>query len=118
MPSTPQGSEEHFVRLVGGAAKAVEARVRKLRPTGWSGDEAADAGVRMTEERQRRLMADDANRASERIVPDVPRTPEPSASTRHQIAAESTARVTILSKRLLLLITDNRASPGDDVPTL
>ena len=96
--------------LFGARLTAVEARTAV--PTGWmnAGDDASDAVVRMTAERQRRSIAAAQSGATEPIVPSVPVSSEPSASTAPS-TVELTARTTIQNKASLDLSV-NRATPG------
>jgi len=98
-----------FRLLFGVRLTAVEARSEV--PTGWmnSGDDAADAVVRMTAERRRSSIAATQSGASEPIVSSVSVSPEPSASTAPS-TAELTARATIQSNASVGMSV-NRASP-------
>ncbi len=97
-----------FRLLFGVRLTAVEARSGV--PTGGmnSGDDAADAVVRMTAERRRRSIAATQSGASE-LVPSVSVSPEPSASTAPS-TAELTARATIQSNASVGMSV-NRAGP-------
>jgi hypothetical protein len=107
----------HFISTAAGALRSlyglrltpVEARAGA--PLDWlnSGDDAADAAVRMTEERRRRSIAA-TQPPTEPISPSVPVSSEPSASTAPS-TVELTARATIQNKASLGLSV-NRASPG------
>jgi hypothetical protein len=108
----------HYISTVASALRSLYGmRVTQVEastsvPTGWmnSGDDAANAVVRITAERQRRSVAALQSGPTEPSAPSVPVPPEPSASTAPS-RVELNARGTIQNKASFDLSV-NRASPG------